>query len=144
MDLLLGIDVFVEVMMHGQQTGIPGSLQNFTWLGFSLGNQDVRSSRTTLLPYMPPSYQMMTSYRSSGKSRSVSRVHRSCLLKSVTSSNTSMTTTHILLMEDSSFPCSGNPKLAFLDRAGHQQFDAFSHLNVHYMKEVNLMSSPRS
>ena len=40
MDLLLGIDVFVEVMMHGRQTGIPDSLMAFkTSLGWVLAGK---------------------------------------------------------------------------------------------------------
>ena len=43
MDLLLGIDVFVEVMMHGWQTGIPGSPVAFkTSLGWVLAGKPGR------------------------------------------------------------------------------------------------------
>ena len=139
-DLLLCTDVFVEGMIHGRRTCLPGSRVAFkTSLGWVLteepGHQIVSNHA---MPYIPQSCQLIMSYRSSGKLRSVSRVPQSCLLKNNVSSSTSMRTNHLPLMEDSFSSCPGNLNLKFFVRVGHQQLDAFSRSSVLYMQEVNL------
>ena len=141
-DILLGVDIYADVLLHGRRSGPPNTPvafeTKFGWVLAGKSGELAVPSNTTSTMSQPS--RVMTFYASFGKLRNVPKMLKTTPQKNALLFNTLPKTTQRTKTADLLYHCQETLRQNNLVRRGRLPCDDFYHFSDRFMLRINLSS----